>query len=165
MFSARPLPRRSLTHPYFFFFFAAHEPLRSAQRRLSCSHGAAIPRNPDLPRPARGPTGAGAERGRAGRRRVQRRQAVRVDKAQDASCAGGGQLGLPLCRCKGQSFSENGTPRCEARHTFHVSKEKCVHWFLSSIGWQWNLGTKQLRGFSCRSDSSGGAALASYSRR
>lgn len=31
-------------------------------------------------------------------------------------------------------------------------EEKCVHWFLSSIGWQWNLGTEQLRGFSCGSE-------------
>lgn len=89
-----------------------------------------------------------------------------LTKRMDTSCAGGQRLGLPFCRCKGQSFSEKQEckiPR-EARHTFYVSKEKCVHWFLSSIGWQWNLGTKQLRGFSCRSDSSGGAALASYLR-
>lgn len=31
-------------------------------------------------------------------------------------------------------------------------EEKCVHWFLSSIGWQWNLGAEQLRGFSCGSE-------------
>lgn len=37
----------------------------------------------------------------------------------------------------------------EARHTFDLSRGKCVHWFLSSIGWQWNLGAEQLRGFSC----------------
>lgn len=40
----------------------------------------------------------------------------------------------------------------EARHTFDLSRGKCVHWFLSSIGWQWNLGTEQLRGFSCESE-------------
>lgn len=170
MFSARPLPCRSLTHPLR-CFFSEHELLREVKRRLSCSHGAAIPRNPDLPPPARGPTGAGAEQclgtgrweGREGRRGSLR---CSLTKRMDTSCAGGRRLGLPFCRCKGQSFSEKQEckiPR-EARHTFYVSKEKCVHWFLSSIGWQWNLGTKQLRGFSYRSDSSGGAVLASYLR-
>lgn len=44
------------------------------------------------------------------------------------------------------------------------AKGKCVHWFLSSIGWQWNLGTEQLCRFQLRERSAAGAASASQSR-
>lgn len=59
-----------------------------------------------------------------------------------------------------QGFSEKWKWKIpvKLRHMVYLSKAKCVHWFLSSIGWQWNLGRKQLCAFSCRSDSSGGTA-------
>lgn len=108
-------------------------------------------------------------------RRVQRQERTgslwySLIKHIDTSCAWVWQVCGPFWRCRGhgsvagvQREAKMENPR-EVRHMLYLSKEKCVHWFLSSIGWQWNLGTKQLGGFSCRSSSSGGTALASYSR-
>lgn len=82
----------------------------------------------------------------------------------------GWQLGILFWQRKGQGTvaevqreAKKENPH-KARHMFHLSKGKCVHWFLSSIGWQWNLGTEQPRGFSRRSDRSGRAALTPRSR-
>lgn len=80
------------------------------------------------------------------------------------------QLCVPFWQCEGQGtvagLSEKQKWKSPVKRgtCFIGHKKNRVHWFLSSIGWQWNLGTKQLCCFSSRSDSSGGAALASYAR-